>query len=246
MDRDEADLKAYQKGYDEARALYENDRFEDALRLAESMLDESALPRYHRIKCYLLAAGYLEDHAEAEGLVEMADSHWFMARHYVSTRGELDPESEGALEELRSDIDLVKNHFQEERAAEWAQQELEWEQQELAREMEGVEDDDGEDGEEVQEVEMGEQVVPGAMVIENYEQVQHDQQKQGHATERKSITSTGTEALHHHRHRPGSVRMEEQASRGSFSPSSPATVMPFRSRAVVPKIKKEALPPTDN
>ncbi len=108
----------------------------------------------------------------------------------------------------------MKNHFQEERAAEWAQQELEWEQQELAREMEGVEDDDGEDGEEVQEVEMGEQVVPGAMVIENYEQVQHDQQKQGHATERKSITSTGTEALHHHRHRPGSVRMEEQASRG--------------------------------
>ncbi|KAK1082380.1 hypothetical protein LTR48_007006 [Friedmanniomyces endolithicus] len=111
--------------------------------------------------------------------------------------------------------------------------------------MEGVEDDIDEDGEEVQEAEMGEQVVPGVMAIENYEQVQHDQQEQGHATERKSITSTGTEPLHHHRHRPGSVRMEEQASRGSLFPSSPATFLPFRSRVVVPKIEEEALPPTD-
>ncbi|KAK1059525.1 hypothetical protein LTR74_012562 [Friedmanniomyces endolithicus] len=245
MDRDEADLEGYQKGYDEARALYENDQFEDALRLAESMLDESALPRYHRIKCYLLAAGCLEDHAEAEDLVEMADSHWLMARHYVSTRGGVDPESEGALEELRSDIDLVKNHFKEERAAEWAQQELEWEQQELAREMEGVEDDDDEDGEEVEVVEKGKQIVPGAMVIESYDQMQHDQQEQSDATERKGIASTGTEALHRHPHRPGSVRMEEQASRGSLLPSSPGTLLPFRSRVVVPEVEEEALLPTD-
>ncbi|KAK0249869.1 hypothetical protein LTS09_015029 [Friedmanniomyces endolithicus] len=244
MDRDEALMRAYQQSFDEAKAFYMNEQFEEAVEVAESILHDSELPRFHRIKFFLLIAACLADRSEADDLVERADSEWSMARWYVTTRGEDSDsvDSRDALAELRSEIDAVKSHFAKERLAAFTREEREWEEQELAREMEGVEHDDDEDGEEAEVVEQGEQIVPGAMVSENYDQVR----EQSDAIERKSIASTGTEALHHHRHRPGSVRMEEQASRGSFLPNSPATFLPFRSRVVVPKVKEEALPPTVN
>ncbi|TKA48358.1 hypothetical protein B0A54_00493 [Friedmanniomyces endolithicus] len=201
MDRDEALMRAYQQSFDEAKAFYMNEQFEEAVEVAESILHDSELPRFHRIKFFLLIAACLADRSEADDLVERADSEWSMARCV---------DSRDALAELRSEIDAVKSHFAKERLAAFTREEREWEEQELAREMEGVEHDDDEDGEEAEVVEQGEQIVPGAMVSENYDQVR----EQSDAIERKSIASTGTEALHHHRHRPGSVRMEEQASRG--------------------------------
>ncbi|KAK0313462.1 hypothetical protein LTR01_001718 [Friedmanniomyces endolithicus] len=247
MDRDEAIMIAYRNGFDEAKAFYMNDQFEEAVEVAESILYDNELPRFHRIKFFLLIAACLADRSEADDIIERADSEWSMARWYVATRGEDadSADSRDALAELRSEIDAVKKHFAEERAAAFAREEREWKEQELAREMEGVEDDDGEVGEEGEVVEKGEQIVPGAMVIESYDQVRYDQQEHGDVTEQKSIASTGTEALHHHPHRPGSVRVEEQASRGSFLPSSLATVLPFRSRKFVLKVKVEASPPTD-
>ncbi|TKA37584.1 hypothetical protein B0A54_11542 [Friedmanniomyces endolithicus] len=205
MDRDEAIMIAYRNGFDEAKAFYMNDQFEEAVEVAESILYDNELPRFHRIKFFLLIAACLADRSEADDIIERADSEWSMARC---------ADSRDALAELRSEIDAVKKHFAEERAAAFAREEREWKEQELAREMEGVEDDDGEVGEEGEVVEKGEQIVPGAMVIESYDQVRYDQQEHGDVTEQKSIASTGTEALHHHPHRPGSVRVEEQASRG--------------------------------
>ena len=79
-----------------------------------------------------------------------------------------DTDSEEALAELRREIDSVKQHFLEERAAAWTEEERKWEQEEMEREMGKGEED--EEGDEVEEFEKREKIVPGAVVIEDYDQ----------------------------------------------------------------------------
>ena len=45
-------------------------------RRADKLLTDSDLPRYHRIKLYLLVAACLEDDIEADDLVERPQSQW--------------------------------------------------------------------------------------------------------------------------------------------------------------------------
>ncbi|EMC97552.1 hypothetical protein BAUCODRAFT_107144, partial [Baudoinia panamericana UAMH 10762] len=150
MSRHDAVMVAYQKGYDKAKAFYENDQLDEAVEEAESMLANDSMPRYFRIKCYLLVAACLEDRIEADDLIERAESQWVMARSFVPQTGR-DTDIEDALAELRGDIDSVKQHFKEERAAAWAQEKREIEL-EIEREEMGVEVG-SEEGEAIQEEE---------------------------------------------------------------------------------------------
>ncbi len=91
MDRDEALMIAYEKSFNEARAFYEDDEYENAVEVAESMLHDSELPRFHRIKIFCLIAACLGDNSEADDFMEKAESEWSMGRWYVATRGMLVP-----------------------------------------------------------------------------------------------------------------------------------------------------------
>lgn len=86
MERSDAVMARYQRGYDAARTLYENDQLDEAVEEAEKMLADGDLPRYHRIKLYLLVALCLDDWIEADDLVERAESQWGMARGYIWTK----------------------------------------------------------------------------------------------------------------------------------------------------------------
>ena len=83
----DADYALYQERYDKARAFFDDDEFEKAAKVAEKMIKEGNLPRYHRIKCYCLVAACLEDWIEASDLMERAESQWGMARYHVSMTG---------------------------------------------------------------------------------------------------------------------------------------------------------------
>lgn len=154
MGHDDDIFQSYQKGYEEARALYENDELDEVVQKAEKMLAHGDLPRYRRIRLHLLVAACLEDHIEADELVEKAESQWGLASSFVQDTGEpvsslsttvaeltfvigKDPDSSDALAELRLEIDAVKQHFRSEREEAWAQEEREMEL-EMEEEREGT------------------------------------------------------------------------------------------------------------
>lgn len=137
MSRSDNVFASYQKEYDRALSLYDNDQLDETVEVADRMLDDTNIPRYHRIKCCVLIAGALEDTVEAQDLVEQAESEWWMERQ-IASRGGSDADTQEALAELREDIDIVKGHVHKQRQAflEEQQKLLEMEEGEETEEME--------------------------------------------------------------------------------------------------------------
>ncbi|KAK4949300.1 hypothetical protein LTR10_011917 [Elasticomyces elasticus] len=112
MDRD-AVSDSFDKRYNKIFDLYEAGDNDKVLEEADNMFHDSGLPRYHRIKLYLLIAAVLDDWEECGKLIERSETLWKMARSFIppgASQG-----SEEALAELRESIDSVKAAHQEER-----------------------------------------------------------------------------------------------------------------------------------
>ncbi|KAK3671402.1 hypothetical protein LTR78_008680 [Recurvomyces mirabilis] len=113
MKRDQL-TPSWDRGYKEARALYDADQLDEAIEAADKLLHKSGIPRYHRIKCYLLNAACTNDDLEAQELVARSNSLWHMARSIVGKSGP-EPDAEEALAELRHAIDSLDNELAKER-----------------------------------------------------------------------------------------------------------------------------------
>jgi len=108
-----------------------------------------------------------------------------------------------------------------ERARLWGEEDEEEEMEEEEEEEVEVGDDKGEeDHVEVKEA------VPGAnVIVEDYDQMQVDQQKQESVKQepQRTMGTMGATPLDHHRHKHGSIRLKEQASRAvSGIPDQPS------------------------
>ncbi|KAK4963119.1 hypothetical protein LTR10_000747 [Elasticomyces elasticus] len=206
--------QSWDAGYNEARALYDADKLEEAMEAADELLNtpglqqvanapasadkNAGLPRYHRIKCYLLIAASVNDWEEAEELLRRADINWQMARMYIGEQGP-DPGGEAALGELRGAIDHVRVEHQKERPG--SEEDKEDIIAEAAKRVEAEQ----EEAKREREQEFGE-------VVEDYEETdlndqQDKQQEEAQAAHAKgSSTTSDVKALYHHRHKPIAYR----------------------------------------
>ncbi|KAK3634021.1 hypothetical protein LTR56_015489 [Elasticomyces elasticus] len=113
MDR-ESLSDSFDRRYNEIFDLYEaGDQNDRVLEEADKMLHDSWLPRYHRIKLYLLIAAVLDDWEECGKLIDKSEMLWRMARSVIPPGTSQD--SEEALAELRESIDSVREAHEEER-----------------------------------------------------------------------------------------------------------------------------------
>ena len=99
-------LVAYDRGYNQARRLFDNDQLDEAVDIACDMLDDNGSPRYHRIKLLLLVAASAEDWWDVDQYLEQAQTLWLMARRFNPVGA--DEAVDAAMQELRGSLDTVQ------------------------------------------------------------------------------------------------------------------------------------------
>jgi hypothetical protein len=98
--------------FNEANALWDEDRLEECIVKARELLAEPAIPRYHEIKTLLLLASTVEDWYEANGYRIEAEGLWRIVRRW-HPEGE-DEELDGYMAEIRGVLDEADRVLQEE------------------------------------------------------------------------------------------------------------------------------------
>ena len=106
----------FSDAFDALHKLYDNDELDQCIAGAESLLQNNALPRYHRIKTLLLLASTVGDRSDAEGYRSQAELLWRIVRRW-NPEGEDDKVDE-ALAETRITLDEVKGVLAGERVEE--------------------------------------------------------------------------------------------------------------------------------
>ncbi|KAK5167092.1 uncharacterized protein LTR77_007822 [Saxophila tyrrhenica] len=102
-------FESYDRGYNEARARFDADDLDSAVALAQNMLDDSSLPRYHRIKLLLLMSAAVDDWEEVASMLDDAHRLWTMTRMF-HREGE-NEEADTLLTDLRQSLDsLIAQH----------------------------------------------------------------------------------------------------------------------------------------
>ncbi|KAM0710376.1 hypothetical protein Q7P35_002738 [Cladosporium inversicolor] len=79
--------EVFNKGHNEARALYEEGKLDEAAEKADQLLDDEGISRYRRIKCYMLIAACLDDWMDADILRAKSELLWQLERQKVTERG---------------------------------------------------------------------------------------------------------------------------------------------------------------
>ncbi|KAK5746700.1 hypothetical protein LTR17_000717 [Elasticomyces elasticus] len=164
------------------------------------MLHDSWLPRYYRVKIYLLFADVLDDWEECGRLIETSETLWKMARSIIPPGATVD--SEGELAELRESIDIMREAHEEERIVH--------PDQPLPVPAKQSQDPTQRDGLEHL------RATRFLAVYEQADQQQHTEKPRW----TKPATVTDPEPLYHPRHRPSNA--------SASITSSPATCLPFR------------------
>ncbi|KAK4898733.1 hypothetical protein LTR27_003906 [Elasticomyces elasticus] len=199
MDR-ESLSDSFDRRYNGIFDLYEaGDQYDRVLEEADKMLRVSGLPRYHRIKLYLLIAAVLDDWEECGKLIEKSETLWRMARSLIPPDASQD--SEEVLAELRESIDSVREAHEEERIVH--------PDQPLPAPAKKRQDSTQRDG--LKHL----RATRYLALYEQPEQQQHTEKPRW----TKPVTVTNPEPLYHARHKP---------SNASAITSSPGTRLPFR------------------
>ncbi|KAK3659533.1 hypothetical protein LTR22_008450 [Elasticomyces elasticus] len=96
----------FDEEYNEARGLFDNDDLVGAIDKAQNLLDDSTLPRYHRIKLLLLLSASVSDWHEVDTLLEEARTLWRLARRCIGANTSAD--AEHVLAVLRESLDTLQ------------------------------------------------------------------------------------------------------------------------------------------
>ncbi|KAK5734454.1 hypothetical protein LTR17_008955 [Elasticomyces elasticus] len=105
-------------GYNEVHRLYEENDLEGCIAKAEELLDEPAIPRFHRMKTLILLGNVLGDWNEAEDCRVRAEAIWRVVRRWHPEGA--DEEVDTAMQELRVSLDDLHEVLREEAPQEYA------------------------------------------------------------------------------------------------------------------------------
>lgn len=109
--------KQFSEAYNTIFELYQNDQLEECESEAKQLLEDPAIPRYHRIKTYLLLGSCVEEWTEAESYRSRAETLWRIVRRWHQ-EGE-DAKIDAALQELRTSLDFLQQDLENDRPEEY-------------------------------------------------------------------------------------------------------------------------------
>jgi hypothetical protein len=112
MSRESIIDSQFTDGFNEANALWEQDRLEECIVKAHELLAEQAIPRYHRMKTLLLLASTVGDWYEANSYRVEAEALWQIVRRW-HPEGE-DENIDGHMAEIRGILEDADRMLQEE------------------------------------------------------------------------------------------------------------------------------------
>lgn len=85
--------------------LYEDDKLEECIEMAQRLLEESAIPRYHRIKVLVTLASVVEDWRDAEVCRVEAEALWARSRDFCP------PGANVSVDEALAELRFTLNSF---------------------------------------------------------------------------------------------------------------------------------------
>lgn len=109
--------RAFALAYNEAAELYDTDQLEACIEKCNEILHDSAAPRYHRMKTWVLLNNVLGDWEEANECLVKAESMWRIVRRW-NVVGK-DAEVDASLDELRGYLDELKAALDAEKATDY-------------------------------------------------------------------------------------------------------------------------------
>lgn len=105
--------ESFTKAFNKAQTLYDENKLDDCLKEVRALLDESAMPKYHRMRTLLLLTSIATDWKEAEEARVAAEALWRLVRKWHTEDSNLYIEQ--ALVELRAMLDEAKDNLAQER-----------------------------------------------------------------------------------------------------------------------------------
>ncbi|KAK6434684.1 hypothetical protein LTR95_009131 [Oleoguttula sp. CCFEE 5521] len=98
--------------FNRAVKLYDNDKLEECITEAREILNDSACPRYHRMKTLVLLGNCAGDFEEANDCCNQAKALWRIVRRWNPAG--VDESADQAMDELRGLIDDLRAVLKEE------------------------------------------------------------------------------------------------------------------------------------
>ncbi|KAF2129996.1 hypothetical protein P153DRAFT_228893 [Dothidotthia symphoricarpi CBS 119687] len=95
--------KAFTDGFNEAFELYRTNRLDECAAKARELLSDTAIPRYHRMKTFILLGSILANWDEANRCRILAEGQWHIVRR-LHPEG-ADATVDGYMRELRESLD---------------------------------------------------------------------------------------------------------------------------------------------
>jgi hypothetical protein len=102
--------------FNEALADYKADRLEECDSKLRTLIDDSALPRYHRMKSLVLLGLIVDDFHEANELYVAAEALWHIVRRW---HPEGDPKVDSALKEIWESLEDLDESLREQNPDEY-------------------------------------------------------------------------------------------------------------------------------
>lgn len=95
--------EAFTAAFNEANELYRNDRLEECAAKCRELLDDSAAPKYHRMKTLILLGSILSDWDDADDCRLAAENLWSIVRRRHPEGA--DSTVDGIMAEIRESLD---------------------------------------------------------------------------------------------------------------------------------------------
>ncbi|KAK3629350.1 hypothetical protein LTR56_018125 [Elasticomyces elasticus] len=105
--------ESFNRAFAVLHQLFEDDKIVECVELAQDLLEESAIPRYHRIKILITLSSAVADWRDAEACRREAEQLWSLSRDFHPP-GE-DPSVDEALAHLRLCLDSCNEILQKEK-----------------------------------------------------------------------------------------------------------------------------------
>lgn len=102
--------RQFTDAYNQIHELYDNDELDECIEQAQQLLQDPAIPRYHRMKTYILLVSTIGEWTEANGYRSQAETLWRIVRRW-HPEGE-DAKVDAAMQELRTALDALKNELE--------------------------------------------------------------------------------------------------------------------------------------